>query len=215
MAKVSKNILGDIKGKAGGLVFRNINGKTFVSVRPEKYNQTKSKELLNAQSGFSKLTAFSSYVNSISELKNVWKLKQIKGTRAYNKIYSHNSKFIKENNNPEILTILPPNIPNIFLGNFTIDKNIITLNISFTSSSLVAQDHIYKLIVISKNNINYSHQICIIENNSINNSRNITFELNHNITNIEEIEHFYCGIVIYDAKEEIIDWSNTHFSINL
>lgn len=38
MAKVDEQLLGKITGKVGKFVFRNVGGKTFVSVRPGKYN---------------------------------------------------------------------------------------------------------------------------------------------------------------------------------
>ena len=107
MAKVSKTILGEIKGTLGDFVFRTMKGKTFVSLRPQKYKKTKSKALENIRTGFSMLSSFCSCVNSISELTKVWALKQVSGNRTYNKIYSHNNPFIKDYSNYSILKILP------------------------------------------------------------------------------------------------------------
>ena len=100
MAEIKKSVLGDITGKIDNLVFRRMNGKKFVSVRPDKYKPTKSIKLKKARSKFGTVVKFAVTTNSVPELKEAWKLSREKGSNSYHKIIKANSRLF----NTETLT---------------------------------------------------------------------------------------------------------------
>jgi hypothetical protein len=46
MARLKSQTLGVINGKVGNIVYRQVNGKTFASIRPTKYNVTNTENPL-------------------------------------------------------------------------------------------------------------------------------------------------------------------------
>jgi len=106
MAELKSGELGSPVGKIGNLVFRQMNGKTFVSNRPEKYNRSNSEKAKLSRSGFSTVVKFSKLICSYPVLKSCWKKARIEGTSPYHRIIKYN-------------------LPEIHLGLLTI-KNRIT-----------------------------------------------------------------------------------------
>ncbi len=91
MAQLSKNILGELRGKAGLVVFKKFNGKIIAQVRPEKYKYSKSKKAVGARNRFSVATALAKHLNGIPDIKLIWKKSKIKGLSAYHKILKENA----------------------------------------------------------------------------------------------------------------------------
>lgn len=91
MATLDRSILGDIKGKVGNIVFRKMNNKTFVSLRPEVYKTSNSPAALYSRNRFINISLFASFLNGIDPIKNCWKESKTPGTIAYKKIIKSNS----------------------------------------------------------------------------------------------------------------------------
>ncbi len=132
MAEINKALLGEVSGKIGDLVFRKMNGKRFVSVRPKKYKPTKSIKLKKARSKFGTVVKFAVTTNSVPELKEVWKLSREKGSNSYHKIIKANSRLF----NTETLTpynkITPAGLE-LKLESASIKSNKLDVTISFPS----------------------------------------------------------------------------------
>jgi len=90
MVRIKNRVLGDPVGKIGNLVYRTINGKTFASIRPDKYNASQSKAAKSNRGRFAVAVQFAKYVNSIPELSKIWKQARVKGATSFNKIVKHN-----------------------------------------------------------------------------------------------------------------------------
>lgn len=90
MARLTKPILGEVKGKIGSLVVRTINGKQFVSLRPEHYRKSKSANAIYEKNKFSVVTKLAKTLNAIPEIKDVWLNSNSPGTSAYHKILKAN-----------------------------------------------------------------------------------------------------------------------------
>ncbi|MBU0472576.1 MAG: hypothetical protein KKF62_00275 [Bacteroidetes bacterium] len=211
MAQIGNSILGEVKGKIGTVVFRSINGKTFVSQRPSKYKTTNNPKLKNARTGFSNLSAFAAYINSIPILKKVWNLNIVKGKRAYNKIYSHNSKFIKQNDNYSILTILPA-ISNfeIQLGNLSKSDNKIEFNVFIQSEKYINSENTSNLVLVAFNKTErkYLHQIFPLKIEELKDKSLIFVELNEDIISFENIDNIFCGLTVEDKSGKVLTWTN-------
>ncbi len=94
MALVQGSVIGEVKGKMGTKVFREMNGKTFVSDRPLHYKPTKSPAAKKVRSSFRTSVKLSQKLISSPALKEVWANAKIEGTDAYRKVIKHNRKSI-------------------------------------------------------------------------------------------------------------------------
>jgi hypothetical protein len=90
MAELKQSIIGNLNGKLGNIVFRQMKGKTFVSLRPDKYKPTKSTAAKNVRSGFKQINLFVSTINKNPILKGIWSKVKIDARSAYNKIFKQN-----------------------------------------------------------------------------------------------------------------------------
>ena len=96
MVKVKSSLFNYISGKSGNAVFRQMNGKTFYSIRPDSYNISQSVKAKESRNNFALAVKFTKEVNKHPALKLVWKRAKLKGTTSYHRIIKHNIKFIKE-----------------------------------------------------------------------------------------------------------------------
>ncbi len=107
MARLKGGSLGRTSGKLGNKVYRVMNGKNFVSYRPDKYNISQSKAAVSHRTKFSVMIEFAKYINSISTLKQIWNAPRIKGTTSFNRIVMFNSKLVSDSS-PTIHNIITP-----------------------------------------------------------------------------------------------------------
>jgi hypothetical protein len=110
MARAVKKPLGGVRGKVGSVIYRYMNGRTFISVHNEKYNISQTKESKNNRSKFGTTIKFSKAVNSISDLKKVWDQSIAPGRSSYTKIFKYNSQSIKPDLVSKACTITPGGI---------------------------------------------------------------------------------------------------------
>ncbi len=94
MALVSNSILGDVSGKMGNMVFRIMNGKTFVSDRPLNYKPTKAPAARKVRDSFGMGIRLAQKLITDPYLKEAWASARVSGTDSYRRIIKHNSKHI-------------------------------------------------------------------------------------------------------------------------
>jgi hypothetical protein len=107
MGRLSKEVLGLIRGKVGNVIFRVRHNTTYAYKIPEKVNISQSPEAKTARGKFTPLSRFQSFINSIPELKYFWKRANIKGISAFHKIGKYNYQFLL-NNRPGIKNEITP-----------------------------------------------------------------------------------------------------------
>ncbi len=132
MAEIKRTILGDVSGKIGDIVFRKMNGKKFVSVRPKKYKPTKSTKLKNARSNFATVVNFAKVTNSVPELKTVWEQFKSKASNSYHKIITANSGLVKTGVLTAFNKITPDGLELNLISAF-VKSNKLEVTISFPS----------------------------------------------------------------------------------
>jgi hypothetical protein len=94
MAELTKSVLGQVSGQLDNLVFRKMNGKSFVSVRPKKYNASKSALAKQGRSNFAMTVKFAKEVNSFPGLKEIWSISKAEGSNSFQKIIKNNAKLL-------------------------------------------------------------------------------------------------------------------------
>ena len=139
MARLTKAVLGELSGKIGSLVVRKINGKQFVSLRPDHYKKSKSTKAIYEKNKFSTVVKFAKIINAISQIKNVWQKSNMQGFSAYHKILKTNLKTVGSEKKLPDFTIFP------------IAKNNYKINISVTGSRLSISDDDKIFQTIDKN----------------------------------------------------------------
>jgi hypothetical protein len=215
MAKVDEQLLGKITGKIGKFVFRNVGGKTFVSVRPEKYNVKGTKDSTQVKKGFKNLVSFASFINSIEMLKYVWANKSVKGKRAYNKIISHNKMFIKSETINEDLLILPQSPGHkLFIFSINFEGNHILLEYIYDHNDYPSKGITHKVVFVfySTKEKTFSYQLDELESVELGKRTVASFPVNkENLKLISSSKEFiiYSGIVALSSSGEVISWSNS------
>jgi len=83
MAIVTLKGLGNISGRVGNIVFRRINGKTFISARAGSYKIPNTKEAIDRRLRFGITASLATSINKDELLKELWGKAKFKMT-AYN-----------------------------------------------------------------------------------------------------------------------------------
>lgn len=139
MAIEKKQILGEITGTLGNIVRRKKYGKTVVYLRPAKYRISKSNEAKAGRTSFALSVALARAVNSIPELKQIWKVAKLEGVVAYNRIIKYNKKFISKDN-LTIQNIITP------AGTFLLVNSIIVTKTELNLEILIMEDALKSLL---------------------------------------------------------------------
>ena len=216
MAQLKSQTFGVINGKVGNVVYRQVNGKTFASIRPDKYNVTNTEKSVKVKTGFKNLVKFSAYINSIPILKAVWFNKKIqRGKRTYNKIFSHNKRLIKSDNINKLFSIVPKRRNgNILIYNFTIAQNQFNFLLkladkmdNYNDSKFVSVLVIYN---IKKGQFTYQADELITE--EVLDQYNVAIKFsdeNYNSFNSNEESILFHTLVWLNDSDQIIDWSDS------
>ena len=108
MARLTKSVLGELSGKIGSLIVRKVNGKQFVSLRPDHYKKSKSTKAIYEKNKFSAVVKFAKTINSIPHIKNVWQKSNVQGFSTYHKILKTNLKLFGVEKSSPNFTLFPP-----------------------------------------------------------------------------------------------------------
>ncbi len=225
MAEIEGEILGNIKGKLGNIVFRKLNGKTVLSVRPVKYKPANSKVAKNTRARFASTVSFARFVNSIVPLKEVWSKASIPGINSYQKLIKYNFKATGEDGLTTGNLITPPGIP-IIIENLTLNKNQISFTVNLGNSkqtnSLCFPFQVFSIIYFNEAKImfelqNFFDASGISETSGLN--RNLYY-IQNNLNN-EQIALFkkyneciiYISVISDFSNSKAVNWSSTFSAI--
>jgi hypothetical protein len=216
MAEIRNQILGKVSGKLGDIVFRKMNGKTVVSIRPRNYKPTKSEKARKTRSKFGLIVSFAKYINSIPYLKEVWLRANIPGSNSYQKIIKHNSKVGQESTLTIKNIITPKGFP-ITVEGLSVKNNKISLTLNFHNIE-VAPYEVHLIIYFyepvnenEKQNI-FDSMIMNIPSNSEKNLYHLEMELdNKQISLFEKYSKqiLYIAVVTNAPDKNTVFWSST------
>jgi len=180
MATINKNILGNIKGSLGSVVFRERNGKLIAYTKPAKQKISRSKASVEARQKFSLAVALAKEINSNSILSAVWKKSNVNASNAYQKIIKVNSKLTE----PKSLSIKNMITPKGFdLSGITAKLNNKLLEIALDKTKLTDElinaNYLFCLIHLWNNNkLDFIVKLYQLELSSIDdNKQNFTIDL--------------------------------------
>lgn len=206
MAIINKRIIGTPTGKIGNIVYRNINGKVFASSRPDKYNASQSKAAKSNRNRFRTVIAFCKYVNSIPELKSIWKVAQVNSFTSFNKLVKLNIHHVSESNLSLKNIITPPTAPHqiyFYVKEFSLTDKKINFSFSLSNSLPFPPNARLYLITASfnpkrKNYKSFDFFHNIVELEDIKNSKVIDIKIQH-LTGQKMVLHKYKMCICYAA----------------
>ena len=133
MAEITNSVLGLVTGKISTLVFRKMNGKNFVSVRPKKYKPGKSAVVIQSRSNFAAVINFAKNINSVQGIKEIWTNAKIKGTNSFQKIIKNNLKLVNQGTLTTANKITPDGLF-LKLNSASINDSTLSLTLYFPGS---------------------------------------------------------------------------------
>jgi hypothetical protein len=107
MARLIKQTLGKVSGRAGNVVLRDFGDDNFISSRPRRYKIKKDFKLGGHKLRFYYLIKIAKTVFKFPEIKEVWNKSNMPGKRGYNRMIRANLGLFKDNV-PSIENIITP-----------------------------------------------------------------------------------------------------------
>jgi len=110
MAKINKQILGQVQGALDDITFRRRNGKTFLSTRPGSFIPGSDDKSVARRGKFSLSIKLASAINAVPELRSIWDKNKTAGTLTFNHIMKTNYKIIGSGNDLSGLVKITPSL---------------------------------------------------------------------------------------------------------
>lgn len=107
MAKLKNKFFGEISGKFGDAIFKQMGSSNYISTYPRKYNRTNSIDHQNRINRFIQASKFSSAVSSLPELKHFWDISNNNSSNVYNSIMRKSLKLLNQGHPITNLKITP------------------------------------------------------------------------------------------------------------
>lgn len=127
MATINKSVLGKVRGAVGDIVFRQRNGKYFVSTKPGRRKKTDNPELIALQNRFKLSVQTASVLLKNDALKLFWSVYTPLKRNALNYCVKKIHPAVTDDNLTEYLSIVPSIGFPVSIDNTGFDENGITL----------------------------------------------------------------------------------------
>jgi hypothetical protein len=128
MARAVKQPLGGVRGRVGDVIYRYMNGKSFISVYNADVKISQTENSVANRSKFGTAIKFAKAVNSVDGLKIVWNNSTATGRSAYTKIFKENNQKAHPDFVSPLCSITPDGV-GYKLDSFDLDKKSVTVKI--------------------------------------------------------------------------------------
>lgn len=122
MAQLKKKVLGQVSGAVGDLVFRERNGINYVGLRPNSFMPGTDPVSFARRQRFTLSSKSGVTINSISQLKRLWKGVAPSGLSAYNQIVKTNYQYVTSATISDLLKIVPDNGFGVTVADNNVDR---------------------------------------------------------------------------------------------
>lgn len=152
MARIKKNIIGQLQGKLSDVVFRVRNGKVVVYSRPAKQKVSKSEAAIKARNKFALTVALAKEINSNETLSELWKNSKVNATNSYQKIIKYNSTLTNSDTLTIQNSITPPDGIPLDKIKLNFHSNILSITLETTkfSKQLMKSEKLFCLVYFGK-----------------------------------------------------------------
>lgn len=107
MAKLKKQVLGRISGALGDIVFREVNGKNVVGMRPSNVNTPQDPASVARRAKFTISAKLAQAISSHQKLKDLWALKAPAGQSTHNFLIKSNYLFVQSDDLSDLIKLTP------------------------------------------------------------------------------------------------------------
>jgi hypothetical protein len=107
MARLRKQVLGQLQGGIADVYIKYRNGKPYVSCKPDKFNTGNDPVTLYKKNQGKFIGKLSSVIYKIDILKNIWSLSDAPKGYLYQQIWARNYRSIKNSNLSGLVTLVP------------------------------------------------------------------------------------------------------------
>ena len=229
MAELDKQMFGNIKGKFGKAVFRQRHGKNYIAQKPSSYTAPMSEEFLKRTGKFKLSSKIAAAVNSVSVLKEIWRLNTPKGLSTYNYLISKNYTAVNGDSVSGILQIVPESKVGVRLNTLTLEADKLNLALlPLTSASLIDPNvekkaQLVSLIFLSNPNSEDVAKFEVIPVLSLQTGVNLetalSFEIDFPTAVAEKIakyqnKNIYSTLITFDENGKTVNYAGT-FSYNV
>lgn len=132
MARVTGNVLGNLRGRLGNLSARTVNGQTILSARPDSFSVSQTPESIEARKKFGVTGSFSKQVIENATLNAIWSKVKLPGISTFNTMFKKNYPFSSAER-PTADNIITP-------GGFSVPTLAVTLLTDNLTVELLALD---------------------------------------------------------------------------
>jgi hypothetical protein len=126
MAELKKKVLGQVSGAVGDIVFRERYGLNYVGLRPNSFMPGTDAASVARRQRFLLTLKTGSSINSIAQLKSLWKGVTPSGLSPFNYIVKTNYKFVAAGILTDLFKIVPDNGFGVSISDNTIDRIKVT-----------------------------------------------------------------------------------------
>lgn len=135
MAELNKHLFGKIKGSFGSAVFRQRNGKNYISQKPVSYNVPKDENYFIRTGKFKMASKIASVINSNDNLKNIWMNYKPNNQSLINYLISTVYSDLNDNSINSTFQITPLSQNAIKINNYELIDDDIKLNIQIIQNN--------------------------------------------------------------------------------
>ncbi|MFZ1081669.1 MAG: hypothetical protein WAO19_07065 [Candidatus Kryptoniota bacterium] len=135
MAELNKSVIGKLRGSVGDIVFRQRNGKVFVSRKPKSFMPGTDAKSVERRLKFAFCAKLSKAIYSIPELAALWRQAAPQGRSVYHFILQTNIHLVNPDAVSEFTIITPPRSCCMAGGGFAIDYT----NVSVSTNAIAVE----------------------------------------------------------------------------
>ena len=136
MARVTGNVLGNLRGRLGNLSARTVNGQTILSARPESFTLSQTPESIQARKKFGVTGSFSKFIAEVQMLNEIWAKVKLPGISVFNTMFKKNYPF-SSTSNPTIDNIITPGGFGIPVTSAVVSENDVSLELAALNTNAV------------------------------------------------------------------------------
>lgn len=222
MAELNKHMFGKLKGTFGSAVFRQRNGKNYISQKPSSYNPPNDENYFARINKFKLATKIASTVNANNMLKNIWEYKKPKSSNLYNHLVSLTYPNIVNNSVSTTFQFTPDSELKITVSSAEINNEQLILKLSPINSSFVDISNEKKCSITAllcfTSNSDSSFDVINLNSNYVNldleNPMQFIFNLSSSTLgkmNSDYSKYIFSSLLTFDESNSLINYSSTSY----
>ncbi|MFZ1081830.1 MAG: hypothetical protein WAO19_07885 [Candidatus Kryptoniota bacterium] len=161
MAELNKSVIGKLRGAIGDVVFRQRNGKVFVSRKPQSFMPGIDEKSVERRSKFAFSSKLSSAIYSLPDLAYLWRLAAPQGSSVYHFILQTNIHLVNPGTVTGLTTITPPQSRSWAGSGFAIDCTSSSISTNAVTAELAPLGDSTGIDLSKEQNVKLACVLCL------------------------------------------------------